>query len=96
MPGCYHPGTSLYLAAAAVVIAATAIAAAIAGGHQTVAAAVAEQQDDQDDPANVTATETIVTHNEIPPKFVAVNHRSFQDIPPQQKGSKNYFHRPLG
>ena len=54
-----------YLAAG--VIAATA--AAVVGVHQTVATAVAQEQDDQDDPANITAAETIVTHNQIPPKF---------------------------
>ena len=46
-----------------------ATAAVVIGGHQTVATAVAQEQDDQDDPANITAAETIVTHNQIPPKF---------------------------
>ena len=94
--GVCHPGDLFYLAAATVVIAAAATA--VVGGHQSAATAVAEQQDDNDDPANVTAAETVVvTHNQIPPKFVAVNHRSFQDIPLQQKGSKiYYFHKPFG
>ena len=47
-------------AATAVVVAAAAIAAA----QETVTTAVAQQQDDQNDPANITAAETIiVTHN---------------------------------
>ena len=57
------------LAAAAVVVAAAAIAATAVVGAQNTAAAVAQEQDDQDDPANITAAETIVTHNQIPPKF---------------------------
>ena len=54
-----HPSFSL--AAAAVIVAATVVACI----KQTVAAtAVAEQNDNQDNPANITATETIVvTHN---------------------------------
>ena len=76
-----HP--HLYsLAAAAIIIAATAAAIAVAQ-KATATAAVAQQKDDHNDPANVTAAETvIVTHIQIPPNFVAVNHRSFQDIPP--------------
>ena len=82
------------LAAAAVIVAA---ATAVVATQQVATAAVAQQQDDQNDPANITAAETvIVTHNQIPPKFVAVNHRSFQDIPQQKKGSGNYFQRPSG
>ena len=77
-------GHAYYLAATTRVVAAAAVVVA----HQAVAAAVAQQQDDEDDPANITAAETIVTHNQIPPKFVAVNHRSFQDIPITEKGSK--------
>ena len=46
-----------------------ATATAVVGAHQTIATAVAQQQDDHDDPANITAAETIVTHNQIPPKF---------------------------
>ena len=69
------------LAAAAIIIAATA--AAIAASQEATAAAVAQQKDDHNDPANVAAAETvIITHIQIPPNFVAVNHRSFQDIPP--------------
>ena len=56
------------LAAAAVIVAATAAAVVVA--DQAVATAVAQQQDDQDDPANITAAETVVTHNQIPPKFI--------------------------
>ena len=49
------------LAAAAIIIAATVVA----GIQQTTAAAVAEQEDNQNNPANITATETvIVTHNQ--------------------------------
>ena len=55
--GCFRtPG---FLAAAAVVIAAIVTAA-----QGVAATAVAEQDQQNDDPANVTATETIVTHNE--------------------------------
>jgi hypothetical protein len=83
------------LAAAAVIVAAAT--AVVAAQQAAIATAVAQQQDDQNDPANITAAETvIVTHNQIPPKFVAVNHRSFQDIPQQKKGSGNYFQRPSG
>ena len=64
-PGGLPPGFLIYLAAAAVVVAATAVV----GVHQTIATAVAQEQDDQDDPANITAAETIVTHNQIPPKI---------------------------
>ena len=46
-----------------------AAAAAVVAGAQSAATAVAQEQDDQDDPANITAAETIVTHNQIPPKF---------------------------
>ena len=90
-----HP-SRYSLAAAAIIIAATA--ATVAGVQQATATAVAQQKDDQNDPANVAAAETvIVTHNPIPPNFFAVNHRSFQDIPLQQKGSeKTYFHKPSG
>ena len=66
------------LAAAAVVVAATAVAAT----QQVATTAVAQQQDDQNDPANITAAETvIVTHNQYLRNFFAVKHRSFQDIP---------------
>ena len=74
-----------------------ATTAAIAVAQKATAAAVAQQKDDHNDPANVAAAETvIVTHIQIPPNFVAVNHRSFQDIPIAQKGSKNYFQSPWG
>jgi hypothetical protein len=53
----------LLLAAAAVIVAATATTVATIV-EQTAATAVAEQNDDQNDPANITAAETvIVTHN---------------------------------
>ena len=60
------------LAAAAVIVAATAavivVAAAIAAPG---AAAVAEQEDQNDDPANITATETVVvTHKDYLRKFL--------------------------
>ena len=52
------------LAATAVIVAATAAAAVAVAQEAAIATAVAQQQDDQNDPANVTATETvIVTHN---------------------------------
>ena len=58
--GCFRtPG---FLAAAAVVIA--AIVTAATATTQGVAATVAEQEDQDDDPANVTATETVVIHND--------------------------------
>ena len=70
LPGWKPPGQGFYLAtAAAVVVAATATAVVAATQEITIATAVAQQQDDQDDPANITAAETIVTHNQIPPKF---------------------------
>ena len=51
------------LAAATVVVAATA-ATVVAACEQATATAVAQQDEDQDDPANITAAETvIVTHN---------------------------------
>ena len=54
-------GAPFCLAAAAIVIAATVVAAAVAAPHG--ATAVAEQQDQNDDPANITAAETvIITH----------------------------------
>ena len=60
---------TLELAAAAVVVAATA--AAVIGVHQAVATAVAQQQDDQNDPANITAAETvIITHNQYLRNFL--------------------------
>ena len=72
------PGYILYLAAAAVIVAATVVAAA----QQAAATAVAQENEDQDDPANVTAAETIVvTHTKYLRNFFAVNYRSFQDIP---------------
>ena len=49
------------LAAAAVVLAAAAVVFATA---DTVVAATAEQDQQNDDPAEVTATEAIVTHKE--------------------------------
>ena len=56
-----------YLAAAAVIVAATAVAAA----QQVAATAVAQQQDDQNDPANITAAETvIVTHSQYLRNFL--------------------------
>ena len=61
------PRGNLFIYLAAGVIAATAAAVVVA--NQAVTATVAQQQDDQDDPANITAAETIVTHNQIPPKF---------------------------
>ena len=70
LPGWKPPGQGFYLAtAAAVVVAATA--AAVIGVHQAVATAVAQQQDDQNDPANITAAETvIVTHNQYLRNFL--------------------------
>ena len=57
------------LAAAAIIIAATA--AAIAASQEATAAAVAQQKDDHNDPANVTAAETvIVTHNQYLRNFL--------------------------
>ena len=77
-----------YLAAAAVVVAATVVTAA-----QQTATAVAQENENQNDPANVTAAETIVvTHIKYLRNFFAVNYRSFQDIPQAQKG---YLHQRL-
>ena len=71
-------GTLFFTLAAAAVI----VAAAVAAAQQVAATAVAQQQDDQNDPANITAAETvIVTHNQYLRIFFAVKHRSFQDIP---------------
>ena len=58
------PPLFIVLAATAVVVTAAAIAAA----QERTAAAVAQDEDQNDDPANVTATETvIVAHNQLPP-----------------------------
>ena len=71
-----HP-SSFFLAAAAVVIA----AAVVVAQEIAATAAVAQQQDDQNDPANVTATETvIVTHTQYLRNFLRLFYRSFQDI----------------
>ena len=58
------PFVFLLAAAAAVVFAAAPAAVAVTVVEQATATAVAQQQDDQDDPANITATETIITHNQ--------------------------------
>ena len=75
------------LAAAAVVLAAAA--AAVAAAQEGVATAtVAQDEDQNDDPAEVTATETvIVAHNKYLRKFFSGLSRSFQDIPQLQKGA---------
>ena len=55
------------LAAAAIIIAATIVA----GIHQAAATAVAQQNENQNNPANVTAAETvIVTHNQYLRNFL--------------------------
>ena len=48
-----------YLAAAAVIVAATA-ATTVVGAHQAIATAVAQKNQNQNDPAEVTATETVI------------------------------------
>ncbi len=58
--GALYAHPSFSLAAAAIIIAATVVA----GIKQTTAAAVAEQQDNQNNPANITATQTVITHNQ--------------------------------
>ena len=79
------PPLFYYLAAAAVVVTAAAIAAAQEG---VATAAVAQDEDQNDDPAEVTATETvIVAHNKYLRKFFSGLSRSFQDIPKPQKGA---------
>ena len=77
----------IYLAAAAVVVAAImVVAAAIAAPGTT---AVAEQEDQNDDPANITAAETvIVTHIHYLRKNLQRQSRSFQDIPGQPFGAR--------
>ena len=59
--GCPAAPLICRLAAAAVIVAAIVTAAAAA---QAIAAAVAEQQKQDDDPAHITATETVVIHND--------------------------------
>ena len=78
------------LAAAAVVIAAAVVAAAVVAGPHGATAAVAEQEDQNDDPANITAAETvIVTHRNYLRNFhQAAVCRSFQDIPEAEFGAK--------
>lgn len=59
------------LAAAAIVVAATAAAVAVVAKQAGTTTAVAQQDDDQDNPANITATETIiVTHNQYLRNFL--------------------------
>ena len=65
-------------------LAATAVIVAAAVAQQVATAAVAQQEDDQNDPANITAAETvIVTHNPYLRNFLRLFYRSFQDIPQQ-------------
>ena len=60
----------LRLAAAAVVVATTIVAGVVVAAH--IAATVAEQEDQDNDPADVTTTETIITHIEyLQKKFAA-------------------------
>ena len=64
-------------------------AAAVVGKTYAVAAAVAEQEDQDDDPANVTAAETVViTHKTYLREILERIHRSFQDIPWKHFGAK--------
>ncbi|MBQ5608261.1 MAG: hypothetical protein IIU86_04480, partial [Oscillospiraceae bacterium] len=65
--GAHSAHPSFCLAAAAVVVAAAVVIAA----QQVTATAVAEQNDNQNNPANITATETvIVTHNQYLRNFL--------------------------
>ena len=73
-------GAHVFLAAAAV-----AFAAAVITAVQTVVAAVAEQEDQDDDPANITATETVVTHKNTSKNFFEQLSRSFHGIPAAKK-----------
>ena len=59
-------GRPVFLAAAAAVVAAVVIVitAGVAAAAQAVIAAAAEQDEQDDDPAHITATETVVIHND--------------------------------
>ena len=82
------PPLVIVLAAAAVVVTAAAVAAA----QERTAAAVAQNEDQNDDPANVTATETIiVAHNKYLQEIFSDISRSFQDIPQRKKGAAHIF-----
>ena len=52
---------------------------------QAVVTAVAEQEDQDDDPANITAAETVVTHKNTSKKFFEQLSRSFHGIPAAKK-----------
>ena len=72
-------GRPSFLAAIAATVAAVAIA---------VAAAAEEQQNQDDDPPAVVATEAVVVaHNEYLQEIFRAICRSFQDIPPPEKGA---------
>ena len=89
-----HPiGCPCFLAAAAGVIAATAAAIVVACAAQAVATAIAEQENQDDDPANVTATETIVTHKNTSKNFFERLSRSFHGIPGAKKCAKEVSYK---
>lgn len=71
----------LRLAAAAVALAATA--AFIIGRIHP--AAIAEQKDEDDDPAHITATETVITHNDYLREITCDLRRSFQVMTQRKK-----------
>ena len=71
MGGLFYP----LLAAAAVTLAAAAVVPIVSGA---IAATVAKQQDENDDPAHITAAETVVTHNDYLREITCDFRRSFQ------------------
>jgi len=74
---------SFCLAAAAVVVAAAGIVVVVAAPH--IAAAVAEQEDQNDDPANITATETVVvTHR----NYLRENLQRHRPLIPRYSGPR--------
>ena len=72
------------LAAGVVAIAATT-AAVVAAQPAAVITAAAEENQQNDDPAQIAATQTVVTHKTYLQEVVAVFYRSFQDIPWEKK-----------
>lgn len=80
------------LAAAAVVVAAATVILVVAATQTIVVATATEQNQQNDDPAHITAAETIVTHNQYLQLFQGDFRRSFQGIPYSKLcAAKNYL-----
>ena len=76
--------------AAAAVVAATVVAADVVAATVAIAiaTAVAEQEQKDDDPANVTAAETVIIHDNTSGIYrMEQLCRSFQDIPQRKNGA---------